>query len=264
MYNFLFSMDFGKRILSSCFLIFIALISLFSNQYVLTITLTFLIAILTYEWICITENINNKLLFSTKILINIIIFLLSIVYITWSLFFYFIITVVNFFNKKSPKVSAIYIYLGPLYLCFPLIFLYSMYLSSEKGIELVVLCLLIVWFTDTFSYLGGNIFKGKKLVPSISPKKTWSGFLSGLFGGVIISLFTCIYYNQNIYYAIIFGFLASLAAQLGDLLESYIKRIHSIKNSGSLIPGHGGMLDRLDSLLACSCLVFVIYNLDFK
>ena len=73
-----------------------------------------------------------------------------------------------------------------------------MYLSSEKGIELVVLCLLIVWFTDTFSYLGGNIFKGKKLVPSISPKKTWSGFLSGLFGGVIISLFTCIYYNQNI------------------------------------------------------------------
>tara|TARA_B100000686_G_scaffold355327_1_gene472726 strand:- start:15640 stop:16434 length:795 start_codon:yes stop_codon:yes gene_type:complete len=264
MNNFLFSMDFGKRVLSSCFLIFIALISLFTNQYILTITLILLIAILTYEWICITENIDNKLLFATKILINIIIFLLSIMSIVWSLSFYLVITFLHFFSKKYPKISTIYIYLGPLYLCFPLIFLYSMYLYSDKGIELVVWCLLVVWFTDTFAYLGGNIFQGKKLVPSISPKKTWSGFLSGLIGGVIISLFTFIYYNQNIYYAIIFGLLASLFAQFGDLLESYIKRIHSIKNSGNLIPGHGGMLDRLDSLLTCSCLVYISYNLVFK
>ena len=262
MSNFVLNMEFFKRIFSSCILIFVALISVFTNYYVLTVIILCLISILTYEWISITEKIDNKLVLVTRILINIIIFLLSILNITWSLLFYLIITIINFFSKNTSKVNAMYIYFGPLYICFPLIFLYSLYLTSANGVSLLVWCLLVVWFTDTFAYLGGNIFKGKKLFPKISPKKTWSGALSGIVGAVIISLISFVYYNEgDIYYAIFFGFLASVFAQLGDLFESYVKRVHSVKNSGNIIPGHGGMLDRLDSLLATSCLVFILYNL---
>ena len=261
MNNFLLNIEFIKRILSSFFLIFVALISLFSNYYILTVIMILLISILTYEWINITEKIDNKLIFITRISINIIIFMLSILNITWSLLFYLIITSINIFAKNTSKINIIYIHLGPLYICFPLIFLYSIYLSSSKGVELVFWCLLVVWFTDTFAYLGGNIFKGKKIIPNISPNKTWSGFLSGLVGAVLISIVIFFYNKEDIYYAVIFGFLASLIAQLGDLFESYIKRVHSVKNSSNLIPGHGGMLDRLDSLLATSCLVFISYNL---
>ncbi len=261
MNNLVFNINFLKRVLSSLFLIFIAFLSLLSNNYILISVLLILICILTYEWVNITENVNNKIIIFTRSLINIFIFLLSLFNIMWSVLFILLITIINITSKNHPKVKSLYIHFGPFYICFPLIFLYSLNLEIVNGHLIVIWCLLVVWFTDTFAYIGGSIFKGKKLFPKISPNKTFSGAISGLLGGILISILTFMYLEYDILNSILLGLLVSIVAQIGDFFESYIKRIHFIKDSSNLIPGHGGMLDRLDSSLPVFCFVFIVYKL---
>jgi len=111
--------------------------------------------------------------------------------------------------------------------------------------------LFLVWSTDTFAYAGGSLLKGPKLVPSISPNKTWSGSIVGLIGGTAVGFGTSFWLVPFVFHipAII---ILVLIAQGGDLLESLVKRWSLVKDSGVLIPGHGGFLDRLDSFLAIS------------
>ena len=261
MNKFLFSTEFIKRIISSFVLIMIALLSLLSNNYILIGVLIFLIIILTYEWLNITENLNNKFIILTKTLLNICIFLLGTFNIAWSILFLLLITIINLITKNNPRVNSFYVHIGPLYLCLPLIFLYNLYIEPNDGVIIVIWCLLVVWFTDTFAYIGGNIFKGKKLCPKLSPNKTISGSLSGIIGAIFVSYIVFHYTKNDIFNYMIFGLLVSIAAQLGDLFESYIKRVHAVDNSSNLIPGHGGILDRLDSSLAAFCFVFIFYKL---
>ncbi len=126
---------------------------------------------------------------------------------------------------------------------------------------------LMIWASDTGAYLVGNLLKGPKLWPSVSPGKTWSGFVGGLLTSVGVGyiLYRC--YNwpdimdlplitpKGILGVIV---LIALAAPLGDLLESWVKRRFQIKDSSHLIPGHGGILDRLDSLLSVGLLLLII------
>ena len=153
MNKFLFSTKFIKRIISSFVLMIIALLSLLSNNYILISVLVLLIIIITYEWLNITENLNNKLIILTKTLINICIFLLGTFNIAWSILFLLSITIINLLIKNNPKVNSFYIHIGPLYLCLPLIFLYNIYIEPNDGVILVIWCLLVVWFTDTFAYI---------------------------------------------------------------------------------------------------------------
>jgi len=125
-------------------------------------------------------------------------------------------------------------------------------LAQPAKIEMwrFIFCLLfLVWSTDTFAYVGGRFFKGPKLIPSISPNKTWSGFGMGMLGGTVFTFAASLWLLPNVFsfWGIMFLVLIS---QLGDLLESKVKRWAQVKDSGFLIPGHGGLLDRLDSLLA--------------
>ena len=258
MSNIFINYDFFKRFLSSLFLILIAVISLFTNNIILIFTLIIIVMVLTYEWVIITEHIKSNLLLCSRILVNISFFSLSLFDIRFSILFIVLISILNIFSKKYGKVSQIYVHIGPFYICLPLIWFYSLYISSEYGYELIVWGLLVVWFTDIFAYLGGNTFKGKKLCPSISANKTWSGFICGVLGAALISIILFIFKNENIIIAILFGIFISFVAQLGDLFESYIKRRHSIKNSSNLIPGHGGMLDRLDSTLFAFIFIYFI------
>jgi len=160
------------------------------------------------------------------------------------------------FQKNTSKVNKIYMLMGPIYLSFPFIFLYNIRLSNN-GLDIVLWFLIVVWITDSFSYIGGNIIGGKKLILSLSPNKTWSGFISG----ILVASFTstvCFYLkNYSVFNGFVFGFFLSLLTQLGDLFESCIKRKHFVKDSGSLIPGHGGFLDRLDGLLLSSILLYI-------
>ena len=117
----------------------------------------------------------------------------------------------------------------------------------EKKQTIFLFILLICIFTDIGGYIFGNIFKGKKLT-SISPNKTYAGMI----GSFICSLITCtlfiIYFNFSFQF-MFFTFLISLVSQSGDLFISYLKRKANIKDTGNFLPGHGGLLDRLDGII---------------
>ena len=121
----------------------------------------------------------------------------------------------------------------------------------------------LVWAADTGAYYAGTRIGGRKLAPSISPGKTWAGLFGGLGAALLLSL--CVFALLGLGVAQLPAFLlltliATLASVLGDLFESVMKRQHGAKDSGTLIPGHGGVLDRVDSLLA-ALPVFVLGKL---
>ncbi|MDO5044371.1 MAG: phosphatidate cytidylyltransferase [Coriobacteriia bacterium] len=120
-----------------------------------------------------------------------------------------------------------------------------------------------VWANDSFAYLVGSLFGKHKMVPKISPKKTWEGFYAGIVGSLIIWLLMLLIPGTNLtpVIAILSGLLCGAVGVIGDLVESRIKRSSGVKDSGSLIPGHGGMLDRTDSLLLVGITAYFILKL---
>lgn len=137
------------------------------------------------------------------------------------------------------------------------------YSTYENTFSLEVLFLFIlIWSSDTFAYLTGKFFGKHKMAPKISPKKTWEGYL----GGVILTLILSYFIEQNYQDLrgnwMVVGFLVAAFAPLGDLVESQLKRNFGVKDSGNIIPGHGGILDRLDSFLICAPVVYLYFILE--
>ncbi|MEI7804504.1 MAG: phosphatidate cytidylyltransferase [Hyphomicrobiales bacterium] len=125
--------------------------------------------------------------------------------------------------------------------------------DAEFGFAALVFLFLIVWGTDVFGYFGGRMIGGPKLAPSMSPKKTWSGAIAGTFGAIIVGVLVAKYAGvTNLVPVAIVAFVLSAAAQAGDLFESWVKRQFGAKDSGNLIPGHGGVMDRLDGFLTAA------------
>ena len=121
------------------------------------------------------------------------------------------------------------------------------------GLAVIVLLFAIVWSTDIFGYFAGRAFGGPKLFPAVSPKKTWSGAIAGTVGAMIVALAVAGWFGLSNKPAIlIIALLLSVLAQLGDLFESWVKRQFGAKDSSQLIPGHGGVMDRLDGFWAAA------------
>lgn len=122
--------------------------------------------------------------------------------------------------------------------------------NTYMGAFWLLYVLVLVWATDSGAYFAGRLWGRRKLAPSVSPGKT----IEGLIGGVVVSIIICIlvyishFFEVTFYNLIVSSILAILASVLGDLTESMFKRQANIKDSGHLIPGHGGVLDRIDSL----------------
>jgi len=127
------------------------------------------------------------------------------------------------------------------------------------GFLAMVLLFAIVWTTDIMGYFAGRAIGGPKLLPTVSPKKTWSGAIVGTLGAMIIAVLVAGYYGSFNKAAIaIVALLLSVVAQTGDLFESWIKRQFGAKDASQLIPGHGGVMDRLDGFWAAAlvgCLI---------
>jgi phosphatidate cytidylyltransferase len=131
--------------------------------------------------------------------------------------------------------------------------------DSDWGLGALLFLFAIVWASDIFAFAFGRLLDGPLLWPSISPKKTWSGAIAGLAGGVAAGLGVA--YTIGVDKLGIIGAMAlllSVLAQAGDLLESAIKRRFSAKDTGTLIPGHGGLMDRLDGFLVAALVAFVV------
>ncbi len=120
---------------------------------------------------------------------------------------------------------------------------------QERGAWLMLHVAVCVWATDTFAYLVGKAIGKHKLAPSLSPGKTREGSLGGLLGAIVAGMTFSAWIHQPLILGIALGVLAGTIGQIGDLFESALKRERGIKDFGSLLPGHGGVLDRFDSLL---------------
>jgi phosphatidate cytidylyltransferase len=118
------------------------------------------------------------------------------------------------------------------------------------GAALVFYLLLTVWGTDVGAYIAGRSIGGPKLAPSISPSKTWAGLLGGMVLATVFGYFSAVALGaQQPSLSLLFSPLLAVIAQAGDLFESYFKRRSGVKESGDIIPGHGGILDRIDGLV---------------
>jgi phosphatidate cytidylyltransferase len=123
--------------------------------------------------------------------------------------------------------------------------------DAAHGLLAILLLFAVVWTTDIFGYFAGRAFGGPKLCPAISPKKTWSGAIAGTLGAMIVAVLLAGYFGTFNKVAIAgIALLLSVTAQLGDLLESWVKRRFGAKDASQLIPGHGGVMDRLDGFWA--------------
>lgn len=131
--------------------------------------------------------------------------------------------------------------------------------DSRFGLPAICFLFAIVWASDVFAFFAGRAFGGPKLAPSISPKKTWSGMIGGLAGGVMAGLVLLMLFSLPVkpVHAVLAGVL-SLASVGGDLFESAFKRKFNVKDSGRLIPGHGGFMDRLDGFVFAAALAALI------
>ena len=142
---------------------------------------------------------------------------------------------------------------GFLYVCLPSIALIGLRGSEvgffSEGFIKICYIILIVVGADVGAYLGGSYFKGPKMSPVISPNKTWSGFISGLSLGIVMGGVTGYFANIDLLFSLTFAIPVVLFSIVGDLFESGVKRIQKVKDTGELLPGHGGLLDRLDSLM---------------
>ena len=133
---------------------------------------------------------------------------------------------------------------------------------SGDGFAYISLLVIAVGLNDTFAYLTGVLIGKHPMAPKISPKKTWEGFIGGLIFAATGSAFAFNYFlDQELWVGALAGVIGALAATTGDLIESAIKRDLSLKDMGTLLPGHGGMLDRLDAALITAPVFWCIIEL---
>jgi phosphatidate cytidylyltransferase len=148
---------------------------------------------------------------------------------------------------------------GVVYLCLVVLAILAMRGTTNLGIVAGFYVGFAVWLTDSGAFFTGRLFGGAKLSPDISPSKTWSGALGGLATGAIgATIFWAFMTDSPVWIGLVIALVLSLCGQLGDLAESAVKRRFRIKDSGDLIPGHGGLMDRLDSLSFAVLVMFLI------
>jgi len=172
------------------------------------------------------------------------------------------ILIVEWPQLVSPKTLFFWI-VTPFYPTLPLLIL-ILFARHQLTVPLIIL----IFIHDSAAYLAGNIWGKHKLAPTLSPKKTWEGFMGGIVGiycALIVKGYSSTYFSVKAACGLlIVAFIISVVATLGDLLESWFKRRAGVKDSGSLLPGHGGLLDKVDSIIIavpfCIILLFIAFR----
>ncbi len=178
----------------------------------------------------------------------------------------------SFINKKTTPLAVVYVALGiyfyarkkqhknPMLLGFGAIYIALPALSlniiiTANSIAAIIWVLAISWACDTGGYVFGRLLKGPKLCPRITPKKTWAGFFGGLFLACVFSYAYTYFLDLDWKGVYVLSIALAVISVLGDLLESSIKRYMDVKDTSNIIPGHGGVFDRIDSTI----LVVVVF-----
>jgi phosphatidate cytidylyltransferase len=156
---------------------------------------------------------------------------------------------VNSILASTRRVETLWHAGALFYIGVPALSLVAIRQVPSNGLWLMLPIFVAVWATDTGALFAGNLLKGPKLWPALSPNKTWAGFLGGTMFGALGAMAVFFFLHANLLYGAALGAAAAVVGHAGDLFESWVKRRVGRKDSGSLIPGHGGVLDRIDSIL---------------
>lgn len=170
-----------------------------------------------------------------------------------------------YFSAALQDARPLWLAGGVLYLGVPALMLLAMREIPVEGAWLIAGLLLTVWATDTAALLVGKLIGGPRLAPILSPNKTWAGTLGGLVAGALVSAVYVGTLGGHGIAAGFYGAAVAIIAHAGDLFESWVKRQFHLKDSGGLIPGHGGVLDRIDSTLSAATFVgiaMVMFGVD--
>lgn len=181
---------------------------------------------------------------------------------TYALFFaLFVISIISLLRLKNNIVDIAVTFLGIFYVAMFLDYIVLTINNFELGKSYVWVIFIIAVLTDTCAYFTGYLFGKHKLIPKVSPKKTIEGSIGGILGSILGCILFGYFLNFNLLHMAIIGGIGSVVAQFGDLFASSIKRFVGIKDYGKLIPGHGGILDRFDSVILVA--PFVYYAIYF-
>jgi phosphatidate cytidylyltransferase len=154
-------------------------------------------------------------------------------------------------DRVRKRQSSAWTWLGPIYAALPVFALTVLRDHTSLGALAILWLLLIVWAADIFAYFAGRTIGGPKLSPRFSPKKTWAGLGGAVLGSAVVSMCFGLYFvPSSVVPLALLAALMALVEQAGDIFESAFKRHFGVKDSGTLIPGHGGIIDRVDGLLA--------------
>jgi len=258
----------------------ILLFPLYINEYIFYFVGFICSLILVFEFIKLITNYNHKFLSIDAGKSNLFLYLTFPLYISlfllsynwiFQLFFLLLIIITNIllgFSLLKKKVFSFSIlknrFIGHFYLVGSLVVLFSMPKISELYNPYFIFCfLIIVWISDSAGYVFGVNFGKRPLLKSVSPKKSIEGFVGGIIFSVIFSI---VFYNYlNLGFSleqwVILGLLTTTIGALGDLVQSQFKREAGVKDSGNLLPGHGGLYDRMDSIIFAAPFIYLTFKI---
>jgi len=153
---------------------------------------------------------------------------------------------------------------GLLLVAFPLSFAVRLHGLSEEGPRLLLFALVITWAGDTVAYFVGQAMGRHPFAPHLSPKKTWEGAVASFAGSLLVGLVFTRWLNAPLPHLLAMAGAGNIAGQVGDLLESAYKRSAGVKDSGGMLPGHGGILDRIDALILAIPVVWYYWTLIYS
>ncbi len=259
-----------QRIITALFLIPIVLWTIFaSNEHYFAGLMALIIVLAAMEWgrLIKLTSIAYFAYASINLLIIVMVYILDAIWvhqvllISSCLFWTAAIGIVIAYQKQKmrlPKSKWTLMLLGQLLLVSAWDSLY--YLKMQESAVALLFLMLLIWSADSGAYFAGKAFGKNKFASNVSPGKTWEGIYGGLVAALIVGLVYVMVMSENIYAVFFFTIVTVIFSITGDLFESILKREVDIKDSGNILPGHGGVLDRIDSLIAASP-VFALANL---
>jgi phosphatidate cytidylyltransferase len=153
---------------------------------------------------------------------------------------------------------------GLVLVAFPLSFAVRLHGLSEEGPRLLLFALVIIWVGDSVAYFVGRGMGKHPLAPHLSPKKTWEGSVASFLGSLLVGVVFTRWLSAPLPHLVVMAGIGNIAGQVGDLLESAYKRSVGVKDSGGLLPGHGGVLDRVDALILAIPMVWYYWTLVYS
>ena len=244
-----------KRVITSLFLIPLVVGSVLGGYPWIIFLAWTAAALLSWEWAEMVPNKKAAVFSMIYFSITTLVMLLDSLFLGLALI---LVGLVLVFVKSKQEEYRKLLLLGVPYISIGIgsvLALYAMF-----GPQMVLWFMFVIWSVDIGGYVFGCTIKGPKLAPKISPNKTWAGFLGGMFLAVVVSSLYFHFFGADeiiLKYAAISAVLAVIS-QIGDLIESAIKRYLGIKDSSNLIPGHGGIFDRIDGLVFAAPFAYLI------